>query len=453
MVASRRRPGQRFGALVAAVLAAGALACGKTTESLVVVSLTSATPVASPGPVTVTVGGTTRTFTVASLSSTPTSVGVYVPESVTGTVAVSVEVAAQSCAGWSGTGSANIPAAGASVGAAVPLTAALACTCREFDHRAAGAPACDLSATPHIADAYITGTAFSPDGRHFATAGDDGRIKVWRFDGTTLSPEAEIPLDGGGKVAFSPDGRLIAAASWSGAGNPVAVYDVPAFTLHQTLNGATDFTIDVGFTPDGQHVIVLEADGLGSGALLSFSLVSGHVTAGAIGDLDPITLAVSRVAGAGIPIAVSSSDGRAGVVNFAQDGFSAPMVFDVTSDGSTTWAVAFSPDGTLLAAGGEDAAFDFWQQPFTSTTPTGAPLAVGGGSGINGLAFSPDGKYIAVAAGTIGREVSFWSVAAGAKLASYVPSYVPASVAYAPDGGAIAGGELYCGKVFLCTHE
>ena len=27
------------------------------------------------------------------------------------------------------------------------------------------------------------------------------------------------------------------------------------------------------------------------------------------------------------------------------------------------------------------------------------------------------------------------------------------AIAYAPDGRSVAGGELYCGKVFLCTSE
>ena len=118
------------------------------------------------------------------------------------------------------------------------------------------------------------------------TCGNDSRAKVWRFDGTTLTAEGHvIPIDGGGRVAFSPDGRLMAAVSWSARGNAVAIYDVPAFTLRQTLIGAVDFTIDVAFSPDDQHVIVLESNNVGDGRLLSFSLVSGNLATGPLGSI------------------------------------------------------------------------------------------------------------------------------------------------------------------------
>jgi hypothetical protein len=70
---------------------------------------------------------------------------------------------------------------------------------------------------------------------------------------------------------------------------------------------------------------------------------------------------------------------------------------------------------------------------------------------VNMLAFSPDGHFVAVAAGTFGREVSFWNIGSRSKLAVYEPSYVATAIAYAPNGRAVAGGELFCGQVFLCV--
>ena len=59
------------------------------------------------------------------------------------------------------------------------------------------------------------------------------------------------------------------------------------------------------------------------------------------------------------------------------------------------WSVAFSPDGTRLAAGG-------YQRVRLYETATGKKLAewpVPGGDGIRGLAFSGDGKFLAMGGG------------------------------------------------------
>ena len=77
---------------------------------------------------------------------------------------------------------------------------------------------------------------------------------------------------------------------------------------------------------------------------------------------------------------------------------------------------------------------------------------VGGGNGVYMLAFSPDGHFVAVAAGSFGREVSFWNIGSRAKLAGYAPSYGASAIAYSPDGRSVAGGELFCGQVFCALR-
>ena len=158
---------------------------------------------------------------------------------------------------------------------------------------------------------------------------------------------------------------------------------------------------------------------------------------------------MSKVATAGIQLAVAGADGRAGAFTFTTAGFAAPNIFQVTVGNTmTTWTVAFSPDGSLLAAGGEDATFNFWAAPFTSATMTGAALTVAADSGVNMIAFSPDGEFVAVAAGSVGREVSFWNVGSRAKLASYTPGYVATAIAYSPDGRSVAGESSIAERFF-----
>lgn len=71
------------------------------------------------------------------------------------------------------------------------------------------------SGSPHPASAI----AFSPDGTHLATANDDGTISVLSVDRATGSLRSvsgsPFQAGGGGPLAFSPSGRLLAAAGGS----------------------------------------------------------------------------------------------------------------------------------------------------------------------------------------------------------------------------------------------
>jgi len=199
-----------------------------------------------------------------------------------------------------------------------------------------------LSETP--SEAGVVGDVdISPAGDMLAVSGSDGVVKLRRFP--SLEPAGEIRAHSGsiGQIAFSRDGRLLASA---GVDRLVRVWEVPSGAPVAKLEGHRDWAWGLAFSPDGKLLASSGKDGL------------------------------AVIWDAATWLERTELRGHRGWIN----------------------TVRFSPDGRLVATGSDDQTVRVWDAAAGE-----AMLALGARAEVAALAFSPDGRTLAMADGSLVR--------------------------------------------------
>lgn len=322
---------------------------------------------------------------------------------------------------------------------------------------------------PSVADKFIAGVLI-----------DTAHLELVR----TL--KQQTPLDRAFGVAFSPNGALLASAwqqvahkgepplDFRGNGS-IRLWDVSTGALVRTMQPAGEERPDdqfksVVFSPNGYH-LAASADRIGHGAVslwdvntgkllalakatgvlvafrrLTFSpdgsLIAAACDDGSVHIFDAGTLELLKVLkhpDIVVSVAFNPLDGN---ILAAGDYHQSVHVWDVLNGNSLRVlrsnppsygeAVAFSPDGKTLVSGHSSGALISWD------FRTGAMLwkTQFAGSGVDSIAFSPDGQILAAA----GRsKLRLWDAAQHELLGtfdisdqSYSVSYVAAVVAFHP---------------------
>ena len=99
--------------------------------------------------------------------------------------------------------------------------------------------------------------AFSPDGRALAAAGDDGMIRVWDIADGRLTHVWRAHNNKIQGLAFSPDGTLLASASED---TTIRLWRIADWTEVRELAGHTKGVWQASFSPDGRFLVSASDD-------------------------------------------------------------------------------------------------------------------------------------------------------------------------------------------------
>jgi WD40 repeat protein len=242
--------------------------------------------------------------------------------------------------------------------------------------------------------ARVAGVAFAPDDKTLATwTLDNGKLQLWKSDGAPFNPPWLKGISGVSGVAFSRDGKIAIAD-----GNKVRVGNLGDGESWNELSAGEDGISAIAFSADGRKIA----------AATTPDRKVGRVR---LWDLDDDSSRTLDGPDMGVPMAVAfSPDGAQiavtawnGAFLWRTDGTAAPRKLE--GDGTSVNAVAFSPDGSIIATGGVDKMVRLWKSDGTPATK--APLS-GHADAVWGLSFSPDGEVVASASSD--RTVKLWQI-------------------------------------------
>lgn len=286
---------------------------------------------------------------------------------------------------------------------------------------------------------HVHSVAFSPGGRMIAAGvsserGQSGTsILLWDVQTRGIVASLKGHTRGQPKVTFSPDGALVASGgSLCCHDRTVRVWDMATRRETASLEG----TAPVTFSPDGSRLAYVS-----EGEKVKIWDVVRRQEIGTL------------VHGDQVNALAFSPDGTllaAGTGRWWESGRGAVRLWDVARleeitiieapSSTAVESVTFSPDGTMLAYGWwTDGAIKLWDVP--------RQQQIGTLEGAEPVVFSPDGTILA--SQTNDRSIKLWDAESRKELIALSGVEDANSVSFSPGGAMLASGSFFDGTITL----
>jgi RNA polymerase sigma factor (sigma-70 family) len=280
---------------------------------------------------------------------------------------------------------------------------------------------------------WVESLAFAPDGKSLAVStGWGGRVECW--DPTAERPKprwsGEQPL--AVRLSFSGDGKKLAAGGWHGT---VRIWDAATGKEEGAARapGHQGWVYDLCYLPGGKTLASAGSDG----RIIVWDAAAGKELRRLEGHQSSVwCLALSPD---GRTLASGSDDQTVRL----WDAATGRQKTKLTARG-TVKALAFSPDGVRLAGACGDDLYPTWKNAKPADAcvwdvASGKPLfhLEGHDGGVKAIDFSPDGRLLAT--GGNDKSVRLWDAATGKalrRLADHTGAVE--AVAFAPDSRTLA---------------
>ncbi|MCB0186428.1 MAG: WD40 repeat domain-containing protein, partial [Caldilineaceae bacterium] len=295
----------------------------------------------------------------------------------------------------------------------------------------------------------VLAVAFSPDGQLLASASFDHTVRLWHVASGQLYQTLRGHQDAVGALAFSPDGRRLVSGDLD---HIIQFWDVATGQTIQTYRGHQGRISWLAFSPDGQILAssshdqsirlwaiaaastVSEAEGINRRFSRATEVARGHLLQTLQGYRRGIwCLAFSQN---GQTLASGRTDG----VLQLWDAKAAAAQPRRTLAAHASWimSIALSPDGKLLASGDQPGTIHVWDLTQTKDTPLHTFKTSQGM--VRALCFTRDGQTL-ISSTSVDRAVWLWDVVSGQRLYAVTSNtHMITSLALSPDNQTLAGG-------------